>query len=533
MNFRQSLLMFCIAVAVAVAVVPVFAADPANLNIHIGIEPPNLDQHSIFRDETIPLMNLLFEGLVRSDGKGGYVPGMAEKWEASADGLEYTFTIRKGATWSNGDPVTAADFVYGLRRALDPATASMYSYILYPFRNAQAVNEGELPAEMVGVRAEGDKVTYTLEHPTSYILSILAMPFAMPGNRDFIEPLGGDYASDANLLVSNGPYTLKEWRHSDRLVLAKNPRYWNAEDIKLDTITVYVISDSDDAVDLFLEKELDLVDVPDHYLGDFEARGLAGPAYSDGAVFYLEFNIRDPVLSNSKIRKAIAYALDREALVRDVLANGSLPAMSVVAPSISSGAGGFYRDLVPQHFNDHDVAAAKALLAEAMLELGVERLPPLTLISDDGDRMKNISTLIQRMVRSSLGIDVRIQSLPFRERLERMYDGDFQIILAGLGPDYDDPMTYLEQWSTGGLFNFSGYVSAEYDRLIGLASAEADPEERLAHLEAAESLLMEDMPIAPVYFRMRNWAHQADVTGIVRRSLWPDPDLYRAEKTRK
>ncbi|MBP7096202.1 MAG: peptide ABC transporter substrate-binding protein [Spirochaetia bacterium] len=497
-----------------------------NLNINLGNEPPNLDQHTTTDTISIQMLSLVVEGLVRYDDKGGYMPGMAEKWEVSPDGTVYTFTLRKGAQWSNGDPVKAEDFVYGLRRALDPATASEYAYILYPIKNAQAVNEGTLPVDQVGVKADGNKVIYTLERPTPYILSILNFPTAMPGNQAFIEAQGAEYASEADKHLFNGPYTIKEWLHSDKIVLAKNPKYWNAKNIKLDTITGYMIADSNTSITMFFNKELDMIGVPGTRLKDFADKGYATPTYSDGAVFYLEFNTLDPVLANAKIRKALSFAVDRAAFTKNVLMDQSMPAMSIVAPYISSGAGSIYRDVVPQYFNDHDVAAAKAMLAEGMQELGLTALPSFSMISDDGDRAKSMAAAIQDMVRTALGVDFTVDPMPFKARLQKMTDKDFQIVFAGWGPDYNDPMTFLDMWTTGNGNNHTSYASAAFDDLILKATNETDLAKRLEILKSAEKMLMDDMPIAPVYFRMRNWAHQENISGVVRRNVGPDPDLY-------
>ncbi len=517
------------AVLMAVLAVSAFAA-PVNYNINWGNEPPNMDQHLTTDTLSGQLLSLVMEGLVRYGKDGGFIMGMAEKYDVSKDGLVYTFTMKKNVTWSNGDPVTAKDFEYGIKRALDPVNASEYAYILYDIKNAQEANEGKVGLDQVGVKADGNKFVITLKGPVPYFLSILCFPTALPGNEKFITAKGADYASDAENLVYNGPYTISEWKHNDKLVLAKNPKYWDAKNRMLDTITGYMITDSGTGITMFLNKELDQVGVPGPRIQELKDKGFPVMDFGDTSVWYLQINNTNPVLKNAKIRKALGLAIDRASFVKNVIKNNSTPAMSFVAPLIL-GAKKNFRDEVPNtYFKDNDPAGAKVLLAEGMKELGLTKLPSFSMICDDTDRAKLFAASIQDMVSKNLGVEFLVDPMPFKARLQKVTDKDFQIVFYGWGADYNDPMTYLDLWTTDSGNNKGGYSSAAYDSLIAKAKAEPNPAKRMQMLVDAEKLLMADFPMVPIYFRMLSWTHHPNISGVIRRGVGPDPDLYWAVK---
>jgi len=516
-------------VAMAVLAVSAFAA-PVNYNINFGQEPPSLDQHTTTDTLSGQILSLVMEGLVRYGKDGGFIKGMADKYEVSKDGLTYTFTLRKGITWSNGDPVTAADFVYGIKRAINPDTASEYAYILYDIKNAQEANEGKVGLDQLGVKAEGNKVIFTLKGPVPYFLSILCFPTALPGNEKFITAKGADYASDVENLLFNGPYTITTWKHSDKMILTKNPKYWDAKGRMIDTITGFMISDSGTAITMFLNKELDQVGVPGPRIQELTDKGYPVMDFSDSSVWYLELNVTDPVFKNVKIRKALALSLDRASFVKNVVKNNSMVAMSFVSPYIN-GAKKYFRDEVPNtYFKDNDPVGAKALLAEGMKELGLSKIPSFSMICDDTDRAKIIAASIQDMEMKNLGVEFVLEPMPFKARLQKMTSKDFQMVFAGWGADYNDPMTYMDLWITDGGNNHTSYSSAAYDGLIAKAKAEPNPAKRMQYLVDAEKLLMADMPIVPVYYRMQSWVKQTNISGVIRRAVGPDPDLYWAVK---
>lgn len=501
------------------------------LNFNLGTEPPEMDPQLSTDTSSFMILNSTIEGLVRYDKEGKPAEGAATKWEVSTDGKTYTFTMRADNKWSNGDPVTAADFVYGFTRALDPATASQYAYILYDIKNAQKINEGTVAVTELGVKAVGtDKLVIELERPTPYFLSIAAFGTALPCNQKFFEANKDTYGAEAATLLYNGPFTISEWVHEDHMVLTKNPTYWNAKSIALDKIQVFMIADAATSKIKFFNKELDISGVAGVDMQEYIDKGYKLSDYSDGSTFYLEFNTADKLMGNAKIRQAFSYAVDRKTYVEKVMKDHSIPALSLVPP-ILPGKKDSFRKEVGDLLKDNDPAAAKKLLEEGLAEAGVAAADAkFTIIMDDGDLNKTRGAALQEMWKQNLGVNVEFQQMPFKARLQKMTDKDFQIVFAGWGPDYNDPMTFLDMFLTGNGNNHTGYSSAAYDKLINDAKIEADSSKRMDMLIAAEKMLMADMPIAPIYFRIRTWTAQTGIEGVVRRAIGGDPDFYWTTK---
>jgi oligopeptide transport system substrate-binding protein len=505
-------------------------AKGGTLNINLGGEPPEMDPQLSTDTNSFMLLNAIMEGLVRYDKDGGIMAGAADKWEVSADGLTYTFTIRKNNKWSNGDPVTAEDFVFGLQRALDPATASQYAYILYDIKNAMGVNDGSMTIDQLGVRADGDKVIIEVERPTPYFLSIMAFGTSMPANKKFFEENKENYGAEASSLLYNGPFIMKEWVHEDHILLEKNPNYWNKNAIALDQVMVYMIADSATSKVKFFNKELDITGVAGVDFAEFESKGYTLMDYPDGATFYLEFNTTDPLMSNKKIRQAFSFALDRGAYITQVMKDRSAPALAYVNPTMP-GKEKSFREELGDLIKDNAPEEAKKLLDEGLAEVGVALADAkFSMILDEGDLNKTRGAALQDMWKRNLGVDVTIEQMPFKSRLQKMTDKDFQMVFAGWGPDYNDPMTFLDVFLTGGGNNHTYYSSEAFDKLINDAKVEVDEGKRMDMLYEAEKILLEDMPIAPVYFRQRTWTHQEGIEGVVRRAIGGDPDLYWTTK---
>ncbi len=505
-------------------------AKGGTLNMNLGSEPPEMDPQLSTDTTSFMVLNATIEGLVRYDKDGKLTAGAASEWKVSDDGLTYTFTMRKNNKWSNGDPVTAADFEFGLKRALDPATASQYAYILYDIKNAAKVNAGELGVDELGVKADGNTLTITLERPTPYFDTIMAFGTALPCNQKFYEENKETYGAEAATLLYNGPFVMKEWAHEDHILLEKNPAYWNKNAIALDKVMMYMIADNAAAKVKFFNKELDMIGVPGVDFQEYTDKGYKLADYNDGATFYLEFNTTDKLMSNKKIRQAFSFAVDRTAYVKDVQKDHSLPALAYVVPGLPGKAKTF-REEVGDLIKDNAPEEAKKLLDEGLAEVGVALADAkFTIIMDEGDTQKTRGAALQDMWKKNLGIDVELQQMPFKARLQKMTDKDFQIVFAGWGPDYNDPMTFLDVFLSGGGNNHTYYASEAYDKLINDAKVEVDASKRMDLLASAEKMLMEDMPIAPIYYRVRTWTTQEGVSGVVRRMIGGDPDLYYATK---
>lgn len=512
------------------------AAEPKVLRL-AGTEPPNLDPQLGTDTVSIMVDNALLEGLVRVvDGK--VTPGMAEKWEVSADGLTYTFHIRD-AKWSDGQAVTAKDFEYSFLRLLDPATASEYAFQGYYIVNGEEYNTGKItnPAE-VGVKATDEKtLEVKLKAPTKYFLALTGFLSFEPSRKDLVEKYKEGYAADADKAVYNGPFVLKEWAHDSSIVLEKNPNYWNKDAIKLDGVNITIVTDTKTVMNMYEAGDIDVATINKDNIEKYKAEGKANFT-ADGAEFYFQFNVKGRTpevgkfLSNMNFIHAFGFAIDREAFVTQVLKNGSTPATRYILPLLQ-GVNGKFADEYPYEFYPAkaDAAKAKEYLDAALKEIGTtaDKIPAIEFLTDDSDAARINGEAIQDMLAKNLGIKIEIKQVQFKQRLELMQSHDYDLVMAGWGPDYDDPMTYADLWVTGGGHNNTGWSNAKYDELIAFAKTATDQKARADAMFESEKLLMEQGPIVPVYFRQIAYAKQDYVKDLVRNFIGADPDFVYSD----
>ncbi len=496
-------------------------ADKQEIAYNMSQEPPQLNTALTTDTVSFDIIRHTYEGLTKRDNKDAIVPGIAESWTVSTDGLVYTFKLRD-AKWSNGDAVTAADFAFGFKVLLSADTKPQpaeYAYFAFPIKNAEKFNGGEAKFEEVGIKVVDPKtLEITLERPTGYFLDLLAFGVMMPINEKFYNEVGAEqYGMEADKMIYNGAFVVDSWEHDVELVMAKNPNYYGADNIKLTKITGTIIKDSQAAFTQFLNGDLDLANLTDsNYVTQATEKGYKINSYSDGATFYLEFNLQRKELQNVKIRKAITMALNRVDFTEKILKNNSLPALSLTSPAIRGTVPGtsFQKELGAL-IKDNNSEEAKKLYAEGLQELGISSIS-LGIIGDDTDNAVRYSNAISTYLKQNLGIDLKVESMPFKSRLQRMTDKDFDVVFAGWGPDYNDPMTFLDLWETGNGNNHTSYSSAAYDALLKKARESTDEKERFQAYVDMEKLLMEDLPIAPVYFRMRDYTTKESLVGVYR-----------------
>ncbi len=472
-----------------------------------GVEPQTLDPSLMtgLPEHTIALG--LFEGLTSLHPKTlAPVPGVAERWDVSPDGRVYRFHLRK-ARWSNGQPLTARDFVYAWRRALDPETAAEYAYMLYPIENARAFNEGKLTdPEKLGFRALDDHtLEVRLEHPVAYFLELTSFATYAPLNRQCLETHGDQWTRPGKM-VCNGPFVLAEWRLHDRIVLKKNPFYWNAENVALEEIHILAVDDAETALKKYLNGEVDWIrEVPGPKVA--QVASLPGFRYSPelGTYFY-RFNVTRPPLDDPRVRKALNMAVDKEAIVKYLLRAGQRAARSYVPPLLAG-----YQ---PVEGPGYDPEAARRLLAEAGYP-GGRGFPRLELLYNTSESHKQIAEAIQYMWRKNLGITVTLRNQEWKVYLDSMSHLDYDIARSGWIGDYMDPNTFLDCFVTGGGNNRTGWSHRGYDDLIARAAREADPRARLALLRQAERILVcEELPILPLYFYVNTYMVRPRVRGV-------------------
>jgi oligopeptide transport system substrate-binding protein len=470
------------------------------LTLTTTAEPPNLDSAKSTDAASFTILNNVMEGLYRVGINDQLEPGMADgEPQVSADKKTYTIKL-KDAKWSDGKPVTAHDFEYAWKRALDPKTASEYAYILYPVLNAEEYNTGKAKAEDVGVKALDDKtLEVKLKAPIPYFKDLLAFPTYLPQRKDIVEKFGDKYALEASNLVYNGPFVLSEWKHEQSFTYKKNENYWDKNTVKLNKVTVNVVKDGVTGVNLFETGKVDFTTLPGELVDKYKNNSNVF-TIKESTVWYLEMNQTKPFFKNKKVRQAFMLAFDRKALTDNLLKNGSIPANGLVPPDIKANDQKKFRELtnLPLEFN---AQKAKQLLQEGLKELGMSAPPKLEILTGDTTAAKRDAEFFKEQLRVNLGIEATITSVPFKERLERSKNGRFDLHYGGWGADYNDPMTYIDVFITGSSYNRGKWSNAEYDQLVAKSKNNANFEERLQDLIKAEKILIDEAGVVPLYFR--------------------------------
>lgn len=490
-------------------------ADRNILQVGNGAEVQELDPHLVTGVTEHRVLSALFEGLTDCDAATLQpVPAAADRWQVSEDGLHYTFHIRAEARWSNGDPLTAGDFAYAWRRILSPALGSEYAYLLYCVKNARPYQEGKLKDfGQVGVRAADDAtLEVTLENPTPYFLTMQNHYAWFPVHRVTIEKFGapdqrGTAWTRPGNLVSNGPFYLQDWLPNERLCVRKNSHYWDAASVRLTGVDYHPIDNLQTEERAFRSGLLQITStIPLHRL-DYYRRERPEvlnihPYY--GSYFY-RVNVTRPPFDNPLVRKAFSLAINREEIVKNVLKGGELPATSYVPPG----------DLKypPIHAIDFDVERARALLAEAGYP-GGEGLPPVELLYNSSEAHRTIAETVQRMWQENLHADARLLNQDWKTYLSSMNTLDYQAARSSWIGDVADAVNFLECFQTDVGNNRTGWSSPAYDALIAGAYAEADIQKRAALLRDAETLLLEESPIIPVYFYTWKFLMATEVKGL-------------------
>ncbi|MGZ4112028.1 MAG: peptide ABC transporter substrate-binding protein [Tumebacillaceae bacterium] len=499
------------------------------INLALTDELPTLDVSKATDNLSFTVLGQIGEGLTRLDHTNKVIPGIAEKWDISADGLKYTFHLRDNAKWSNGDPVTAKDFEYSWKRTLNPKTGAQYAFMVAWVKGGDEYNGGKVKTpDNVGVKALDDKtLEVTLSHPVPFFLEQMTFPVFFPQDQKFVEAAGDKNGADADKVNSNGPFKLTDWQHEQTVTLVKNDTYYNKDQIKLTKVNYQVLKDSTAAVNLYETGQLDrstglVRDQIDTYKSSPEYG--TEPELTNG---YLEFNEKEKVFTSAKIRQAFTYAIDGDAFADIVYHNGTKGATGLVPDGTSNGQGGDFRkdqgDLINRAAN---AAKAKDLLAEGLKEVGMTSFPKVKFTIDDGDVGKKAAEFLKEQWRSKLGVDVEVEAVPFKLRLDKEAKHNYDLGWALWGADYNDPMTFLDMWTSDSPFNDAVYKNPAYDTLIKQAQTEPDGKKRMGYLSDAEKLLMQDMPVGPVFFRARAYLTKPYVKDWTPRVSGPSYDLY-------
>ncbi|MCZ6886993.1 MAG: peptide ABC transporter substrate-binding protein [Gammaproteobacteria bacterium] len=505
--------------------------DPAtrSITLALGSEPPQLDSTRATDQVSGQVLGHIMEGLMRYDENNLLAPGMADRWDIQAQTA--TFWIRSDAYWSDGEPVTAHDFVFAWRKALEPATASQYAFILFPIKNGEAVSTGELPPERLGVVALDDKtLVVQLERPIAYFDKLVAFSTYYPIRQDFFESRDGRYGADAEDLLYNGPFTIARWVHGAQIRLEKNSYYWDAERVQLEVIDwAYITADVNAIINLYKDGRVAGAGLNAETLENALVQRWRIQRFADGSVFFIELNHReDRITRNYHLRKAMRLVTDPSELVYKIIKlPGNLPGVSIF-PVWLKGVNGYFRQEYPAPEHRVDVAAAHAHLAIAREELGLSSFPPLIFLTGDNPSSNKQSEYFQNVFKKHLGLDVKIDRQIFKQRLAKMAAGDFDMVLAGWGPDFDDPLTFGDLFSSWNKNNRGMYDNPELDRWVRVAQASLDPRTRMDAFAEIQRIIIDDVVILPNYERGVVFVRDARLKGVVRRTVGPSPDFTNA-----
>ena len=462
-------------------------------------DPESLDPHKVETVYEAHILRDIFEGLVMQDAKANLIPGAAESWTISDDGTVYTFKIRPDAVWSNGDPVTAQDFVYSFGRLEDPATGAAYASMLYVIKNGEQVNTGAVPPDQIGAKAIDDKtLEVTLNAPTPYFLEMLTHQSSYPVHRASIEALGDDWIKPGNL-VSNGAFTLAEFVPNDHVKVVKNPKFHDAANVALDAVIYYPTEDRSTAMKRYEAGEIDSNDdLPTEQLADLRAKfgdQIHVAPYLGNYYYAMKWN--EEPWSNVELRQAISMAIDRDFLAEKVWANAMIPAYGIVPPGIEG-----YQS-VQADYADMDQLDREDK-AKAILEgLGYTPENPLQMEIryNTSENHKNTAVAIQEQLKP-LGVEVTLLNTDIKTHYAHLEaKGDFDVARAGWIADYKDPESFLGISAAASGNNYSDYNNSEFERLMKeAAAAGGNPEERMKLLSAAEKVLVNDLGNIPLLF---------------------------------
>lgn len=465
------------------------------------------------------IQHAITEGLTRNTA-GDVKPGIAESWDESEDGLTYTFHLRKDAKWSDGEPITAADFEYSWKRLVNPETASPYAFIGDCLKNGQAIEQGKMDVEELGVKAVDDTtLEVTLEHPTSYFLSLIGSSgqFA-PLRQDIVEKYGTDFAATSEKNVYSGPFVMTS-SEDNVWTFEKNDNYWDKDSINLDKCELNYVENTDTQLSMYEAGDLDYVQVPTAYVSDYKDKA---EVFANGNVDFCYINSKsdNPVLGNKNFRLALNYALNRNDYNKLANADTFTAFNGLVFPGLQAKGTtyGEAYDLNSYSYPlDGDQDKATEYLNAAMKELGIANASDITVevVTTDADSSKRIVETLQEQWQNALGINVKIRQVTYADIYGKVFpEHDYEIGYGGWGSDYDDPYSYLELFKSDSSYNYSQYENPEVDQLLIASQDEPDTDKRMDELNQAEQDILADGAFVPLQARNIYYMLDDDTTGI-------------------
>jgi oligopeptide transport system substrate-binding protein len=525
MIFRSALCSLLLAFLATAAL----AKSPMVFRIGNGAEPQDLDPQFVTGDVEHRIASALFEGLLSPDPKDLHpMPGQAESWTISTDGLVYTFKLRPGLKWSNGDPLTAEDFVQSYKRMLSPTFAAENAYMIYNYvAGAEEYYKGEIKDfTKVGFKAV-DPLTLqiTLKNRTPFLLKLIAchhswfpVPLKVIASHGPVDQKRNGWTKAENI-VGNGPFILKEWLPNQKIVVVRNPNYWDATNVKLDAIEFNAIEDDNSAERMFRTGQLDVLKALPTSKIDTYRKKSPELLHIDPflCVYFYSFNVTKPPFNDKRVRKAFALAVNRESLVKNVTRGGQIPAYAISYPN---NAG-----YTANAKLTGDLAEAKKSLAEAGYPDG-KGLPPIELLYNTNDGHRSIGEAIQAMWRTNLGVEITLHNQEWKVYLDSLHSHDFQLLRYGWLADYIDPNVFLEIWTTDNGNNNTLWSNAEYDRLFKEALAAKDEATRYEIYQKMDAIIVDECPMIPIYYYTHVYALNPKVKGYYSTLLDIHPAKY-------
>ncbi|CAM3848229.1 MULTISPECIES: peptide ABC transporter substrate-binding protein [Bacillus] len=470
------------------------------------------------------------EGLYRLDKDNKPIPAAAESSTKSEDGKKYTFKLRKDAKWSNGDPVTAKDFVYAWQRLLDKNTAAEYAFIAYYIKNGEAINKGEKPLTDLGAKAVDDyTLEVELEKPVPYFLNLMAFPSYYPLNEKFVKEKGDKFGLEADTTLYNGPFVMASWKHEQGWQLKKNDKYWDNKTVKLEEINYSVVKEVATKVNLYDTGSIDFTLLSGEFVDKYKSNKEEYGEYSEASTFFLRLNQKrngqDTPLKSKKLREAIALSIDKKGLANVILNNGSKATDQLVPKGLATGPDGKdYQDTFKNGLK-YDPKKGAAAWEAAKKELGKDQVTIELLSYDDGTAKKIADYFKDQIEKNLKGVTVNTKIQPFKQKLKLESAQDYEISFAGWSPDYSDPMTFIDMFESKSPYNQMSYSNPKYDEMVKKAGNElmSDAKKRWETLGKAEKLLLEeDAGMVPLYQTGRAYVMKPNIKGIVKHNISPE-----------
>ncbi|KAB2497052.1 peptide ABC transporter substrate-binding protein [Bacillus cereus] len=487
------------------------------LNLTELSEIPSMDASLASDSSSSTALNNTMEGLYRIGKDQKRMPGVAEDVEKLDDGKKYIFKLRRDAKWSNGEPVTAKDFVYSWKRAVNPDTKATYSYIMFDIKNAEKIHKKELPADQLGVKAIDD---YTLEveldNPVPYFIDLTVYPVFYPLNENFVKAQGDKFGLEANTTLYNGPFVMSDWKHEQSFQFKKNPSYWDNKTVKIEEINFNIVKNTATDVNLYETNAIDRAALTSEFVDKFR-KSPEFQTRKEAGVAYLRFNQSNQYLSNKNLRKAISMSFDRDNIAKVILNNGAIGAYGFVGKDFAEGPN--KKDFRAENGKlvETNPKEAKKLWETAKKELGTDKIE-LEFLNFDNEDAKKVGEFLKGEMEKNLpGLSIKIKQQPFAQKNKLEDSQQYDIAFGIWGPDFPDPISYLDMFVTNGSQNKTGYSNQKYDELI--LKAKTDTKDLQARwdnlLEVEKMLIKEDAVITPIFQKGSAYVVKGAVKDII------------------